>query len=445
MKKSFLSACFVILASVMLSSCSNDEDGIRLPSEDAQAVSSSRISIDEARADLESLLDDLERNDSRGLGTYSHRRIKSSYAVTLSSPASRSEDADSSVIYVFNFEDEEGYAIMSGDERLPSLISLTESGSLEEGEEIDDPGVAIFLEGVERHLEDQKMNITQNVISDVTFGGADYDIYGEWENIVYNQYGVCPVKWGQDSIYNEYCPKINNQHTATGCAATALAQLMAIYKYPQSYRGYTFSWEDMLYYPMIDLCPAKGRNDIARLMQQLGLKDNLDISYGIKGSSAQDVTIIRTLRSFGYTTTMDLKDYKTSDVIEDLKNGYGVLIGGQSHKKVTKIFGITVNVEYDGGHLWLAHGLLERRRKVSHYSASGSYTGSSYETQWYPLCNWGWNGLSDGYYLSGAFDSTKGGTFSDYEPSSRNDETVIEEGTDGNYQYKLFAVTGIRK
>lgn len=443
MKKSVLSVSFAILSSIALSSCNNEEDIINVPVDEIPTVSSSRISMDEARADLESLLDDLDRANSRGLETHSRRRIKSSYSRPIATPGSRSEETDSAVIYVFNFEDEEGYAIMSGDTTLPSLISLTESGSLEEGDVIDDPGVAKFLEGMEGYHNDQKQNLAQAVVIETTIGASSYDVYGEWENIVYHQNGVCPVKWGQEEPYNKYCPRENFESTVTGCAATALAQLMAIYKYPQSYNDYTFSWEDMTSRSSGEACSKKGQDDIARLMQQLGLKDNLNMDYGVKQSGAKNKNIIRTLRSFGYSTPNERKDYKTSDIIEDLKNGYGVLIGGQSQKKVTKILGITVYVDYDGGHLWLAHGLLERRRTVAHYSGNVCLS-RSYESQWYPLCNWGWNGKCDGYYFSGAFDINKSGAYPDSEPSSRDDETTVE-GSKGNFQYKLFTITGIRK
>lgn len=69
---------------------------------------------------------------------------------------------------------------------------------------------------------------------------------------------------------------------------------------------------------------------------------------------------------------------------------------------------------------------------------------TSYESQWYPLCNWGWGGSRDGYYLSAAFDTTKGYSYSENETSSRSSDPV--EGTsDYNYQFKLTAITGIRK
>lgn len=57
------------------------------------------------------------------------------------------------------------------------------------------------------------------------------------------------------------------------------------------------------------------------------------------------------------------------------------------------------------------------------------------------LCNWGWDGLSDGYFLSGAFDAMSGPSYTDQLKS----KTLVESGSEYNYQYSLKAVTGIRK
>jgi len=236
----------------------------------------------------------------------------------------------------------------------------------------------------------------------------------------------------------------NNAPTYTGCVATAVAQLMAIYKFPESYDNYSFSWGDMTSNKYGKYCSSKGQDDIAILMQQLGLKKNLDVSYGNNSSGAKTENIIRTLKSFGYSQPGVLIGYRTIEVIEDLKKGYGVLICGYSNKTTTRFLGIKIKTKYSGGHQWLAHGLLERRREIKHYNSNGNYVSSSYESQWYPLCNWGWGGNRDGYYLSAAFDTNNGCLFSEGEPTSRSGD--LPEGTsDYNYQFKISAITGIRK
>lgn len=441
---------FVLFISSLLVSCTNDIELGDLSSNEDKS-NSYAISLNEAKSDLESLLYDLDGVYSRSFGDSKHRKIKSSYSILLNSQISRAEESDSTIIHVFNFENNEGYAIMSGDSRLPSLISLTDSGSLEEDEEIEDPGVAIFLEGMDNLYNERSHNLQNDYMIDVLGGGSSgdssgqsYDVYEKWENIIYHQNGVCPVKWNQNSPYNKYCPLNNNQPTYTGCVATAVAQLMAIYKYPQSYNGYSFSWNDMTQWKYAYECSTIGQDNIARLMQQLGLKNNLNVTYGIDGSSAKTEDIIRTLRSFGYSNSGTLNDYSTSKIVAELKNGHGVLICGFSHKKVISFLGIKIKNVYSGGHQWLAHGLLERRREIKHYNSNGGLISTSYETHWYPLCNWGWGGLNDGYYLSEAFDTTKGYCYSENATSSRSSNPV--EGTaDYNYQFKLTAITGIRK
>lgn len=219
---------------------------------------------------------------------------------------------------------------------------------------------------------------------------------------------------------------------------------MSIYKYPTAYKGYSFDWNEMTKNKYGWNCTSKGQDQIARLMVELGTKSNLDMSYNLSekgGSGANADNIPRTLKNFGYSNGGSLKGYNTSSVVSELKSGYGVLVGGFSHKKVKKFLGIKIKTTYSGGHRWLCHGLLERRRTVKTYSSSGVLQNTTTESEWYPLCNWGWGGYQDGYYLSSAFNSNNGASYPDATRS-----TSSENGSeDYNYQFKITAVTGIRK
>lgn len=50
----------------------------------------------------------------------------------------------------------------------------------------------------------------------------------------------------------------------------------------------------------------------------------------------------------------------------------------------------------------------------------------------------GWNGLDSGYYYSGAFNTDKG-------PETDFEKTRSNSKEDGNFRYKLSAITEIRK
>ena len=166
------------------------------------------------------------------------------------------------------------------------------------------------------------------------------------------------------------------------------------------------------------------------------------MEYGVSedgSSAAYPKKIMRTLKNFGYSDGGVLKDYDTETVVAELKNGHCVLPGGCSYKQERSFIGIKVSPEYSGGHRWLCHGLLERRRKIKMY-IDDTYQGYTIESEWYPLCNWGWDGYYDGYYLSGVFDTTK-----DIPYSSDTKSEQAKEGEEGNYQFEINVVTGIRR
>lgn len=317
---------------------------------------------------------------------------------------------------------------------MPSLFALADTGELVESVCVDNPGLVKFMECIDDNT----------VISgggSKSSGNDTKTVYGEWKNVVYKQGGYCKVKWGQGSPYNNYCPVLDGKNAKTGCVATAVAQLMSIYKHPVSHNGYSYSWSEMTASKKASGCSLKGQSQIARLMAELGLGGNLSMDYGVSASGAKPDNIARTLTNFGYSSGGSLKGYNTDEVVSEIKRGNSVLAVGYSFKTEKKVLGIHVKTTYSGGHCWLFHGLMERRREVKTYDGKNVLIEAKTECLWYPLCNWGWDGLSDGYYLSGAFDAMSGPSYTDQLKS----KTLVESGSEYNYQYSLMAVTGIRK
>lgn len=208
---------------------------------------------------------------------------------------------------------------------------------------------------------------------------------------------------------------------------------MSMYKHPKSYNDYKFDWD----FIFGGLVTKEGDPDkvIARLIQQLGLPQNLDVDYnlysGSVGSHTDPDKIKRTLNNFGYTSSGTVA-YVTNDIVAELRAGYPCLIFGYEHQSVTGWW-LWEHTRYSGGHGWLAHGLMYRNRLVTEYSKDGSVSSSYYEIAGpYLLCNMGWRGnLGDGYYLAGVFDMI-------------NMPNVTRSEREGYYQYNRM-VTGIRK
>lgn len=118
----------------------------------------------------------------------------------------------------------------------------------------------------------------------------------------------------------------------------------------------------------------------------------------------------------------------------EIKNGYPVIAGGLEIKE---------GATSPSGHAWLIHGLLERTRVVEiHDLKTKAFIRSYEETEYYPLCNWGWSGLADGYYLSGAFSpGMSNNVFNEDLTHPSNLHNTVKH----DYKYAQQMITGIRK
>lgn len=380
----------------------------------------------EARESLEKLLTKLNIPSTRG-GDAKLPPITSVYTMGKAAEMTRAGEAVEPYFHIFNFGDEEGFAIMSGDDRVEPLLALTFQGELTPETEIDNPGFEFAYEKMEDYyIARIGFDTIPSIQPDLPIPPRDTLPLPELpvrdtivDTLIYYtmKYGYCPVKWGQGHPYNTYCYTDDNEIAKTGCVATAVAQLMAIYQYPNSYNGYSFNWTEMR-----KLSPdSTGTYQIARLMQQLGLSNNLDMDYGTANSGASPSYIPRTLRNFGYANGGQWIDYDAGRVYNELRNGYPVLLGGS---------------DGNAGHRWLTHGIMELRKNYKGYNELDEIILSySYFQGYYFLNNWGWSGNCDGFFLSEIFAPY---SLPDYPDPTRSVDP-------NNYQNNVTAVVGIRK
>lgn len=417
------SRLIILVSAVAFAACSDTvDDSLPVPVQEEETVIEDNpfaITIDEAEKTLEEILAHDCESTTKGGGISQIKRIKSRYTIGGESNVTRAASGEEVIaehprVHVFNFDDNGGFAIMGADKRGAPMLALTEKGELTPDMTIDNPGVAAAL----AHAEAVYAQMIVEAGCDTTYVTSGVVVSAiVKDSLVVNRHGQCPVNWGQGYPYNQYCPidATTGQQSVTGCLATAVAQLMAIHKYPSSFGVNTFNWNSMI--------AGTDNSGIASLMLLLGLPGNLNMSYGSNGSEALFSNVPQTLQNFGYSNPGTYANYNTDVILNYVIAGKPVLIAGTNSANT--------------GHAWLGDGGRIVTVTTHVYNLlNGQYAVLGPVSSKYVHCNFGWEGNANGLYLSAHFDS--GATHYELDDPYSNP-------LNNAYNNNLKMVTGISK
>lgn len=280
--------------------------------------------------------------------------------------------------YVFNKGNEEGFVILSADDCMPAVLGVVEGSGFD----------------YDKIPENMKWWLSQ----------YDYSVYsyaskGKKYASAEAKKDIAPllggIKWDQESPYNDMCPILDGKKSATGCVATAMAQVMYMYQWPEKgcgkneyeftyldsfYRVKTFElsrdfsqstyqWDKML--KTYDGNATKEQKDaVAQLMYDCGAASNMD--YGPTSGTYEYNAVSALVKNFSYDTSIceERRCYYDDDVWENMV--YENLSKGMPLIYVGAISG-------GAAHAFVCDG----------YKADDNM---------YHI-NWGWGGLDDGYFL----------------------------------------------
>ena len=264
-------------------------------------------------------------------------------------------------LYVFNVEANEGFVIVSGDDRTQSILGYAYTGEINMGQmPCNMKWLLSYYDTAIGQLGDDFAQSASTTLSSAT--------YAEIPAIVGTQ-------WGQGDPYNAQCPQHEGERCITGCVATAMAQVMNHNRWPQSQTTEIPAYTTNTLHISMPALPAKQFNwdnmtaaGIAELMLYCGQAVKMDYTTAASGAMSRDVP--EAMKSiFGYSTAASLAsrasytDEQWVDMIyKELQEGYPVLYFGQSAT--------------DGGHAFIVDGYADGKYHI----------------------NWGWNGYCDGYF-----------------------------------------------
>lgn len=301
------------------------------------------------------------------------------------------------LLYIVDFQNDNGYAIVSSKKETDGLIAITESGS--KSDILENNGMEMF---------------TDMAISYVTNSSKDSLLkplpelweYKNWTttDTVFNFAPRISLKLGQHWPEGYYCP-----NKKSGCVTTAIAQAFSYFEQPsllkleypeRNKRTCELDWSDIKkHYSYGEYCAYscqsedKSHYELARLCRQLGYKMNATYKKGSTPINFDSVPNGIAEAGLKCSGRKELKDpiYLSEEFAKDVV----VIMMG------TDIRNDTVY----GCHCWIVDGgfLLE----TTHYElAIPPYVSVddepieniSYSKSSFVHINWGWNGNSNGYF-----------------------------------------------
>lgn len=274
--------------------------------------------------------------------------------------------------YVVNLADDNGFVIVSGDDRFRPVLGYSRNGSFNENNAVPD-GLAYWLSFLSEEMDAALAN------------GYEGGTTTRSASSTYNS-SIAPLittKWGQGSPYNNKIPNY-----ATGCVATGMAQVMNYWKYPAHgigshtnafFKAYsadfgatTYDWDNMKdeYGGKYD---TKAQVDaVSTLLYHVGVAT--DMRWTSDNSATPNMySAYALINFFGYNKNLyaESRDYMSLGawkalIIDQLSTGHPICYAGMTSDTSGE------------GHFFVLDG---------YDATSGKFH-----------FNWGWNGLYDGYF-----------------------------------------------
>lgn len=301
------------------------------------------------------------------------------------------------VYYVFNCSDG-GYIITSADDAAAPVLGIVDRGEFD---------YDALPDGLKYRLDEYGSEIAYARISGQSYSSTRGD----------SQFApVTPLiktLWNQTAPYNADCPVYNNAVTAAGAVGTAMAQVMRYYKYPaMAQDSVRYNWKDSIMacdlstyapdwskmpYAISNATPADQKNAVADLIKKCGLACKTD--WGAASIAYSYIAARALVDNFKYapSISMERRIYYTTEgwnelLYNEVKSGRPVIYTGTGPS---------------GWHTFICDG----------YLSDGLFH-----------INWGWGGVSDGYFMLSAL----------------NPPTIGQAGGAGRYNSNEYAAIGIQ-
>jgi len=281
-----------------------------------------------------------------------------------------------SLYYVFNVGNDKGFVIVAGDDAVSPILAYADRGDFSEREMA--PAAKAMLESYAQQIERIQQDPSLSVAAATSYAAIA---------------PMVETQWNQMEPYNYMCPIIRGEavRSVTGCVATAMAQIIYYHKHPveqtKAIPAYelssryvipgadpvTLNWDAMqLTYTGSEAEDDPSALAVAQLMVLCG--KSVKMSYSSSASGAASESVPAALKEYfdydGAAHMVYRDEYANADwekmIYDELAAKRPVYLSG------TSVSGTSVV-----GHAFVCDG----------YDGEGLFH-----------INWGWGGMSDGFF-----------------------------------------------
>lgn len=337
-------------------------------------------------------------HQSVATGSFKAARSMKAADLTLVHAEASQTVAEANDYYAFNVPSG-GWIVVAGEDHAKPVLAYSDQGNLD----FDNLPCTFkaLLEGYKREIEYLQAYTDDDLMLATMPARA-------------KEFGVEPLiksTWGQEEPYDWQCPTYHGEYCVVGCVATAMAQVMNYWMYPQSCNaigsyycydiGQTVSglpattfnynlildsychwdWDNSVL--VQDTYTDAQAQEVAKLSRYCG--QAVEMGYSPEGSGAYTSDQLAAMKDFGYRSTAKLV-YRSG-------SGWG---GGYSTSEWETMIKTELNagrpilysandINGGGGHAFICDG----------YKSDGTFH-----------FNMGWYGTCDGWYVSTALNMT---------------------------------------
>ena len=401
MKKIFIVALCV---AGMMSSCSDIDDNIANDAKSSILLTQQEYASIVPDSQLEMTQDEIVDMVSKFSTTgNSTRAIAANPTIVKKFSLSSYSNGKQIPLYEvsLNEGDDAGYAIVSGDERVPGVIAYVEHGSL--NDTLTNKGAdslrasakakisakigtsSFTFEGVKDRIEVQK-GITRSV--------ATSDPQG---TLLKQVTPLITTKWNQCAPYNNLMDETTASEmqnwpyygkNAVGCTAVAIAQIVAFYECLSTVNGVSLNWSALKASSQISNYGNESlKTQISNLFYHVAHGIQTTWNNGVGGAKISNASSYLSRLGITFDSGRKWAGYSmdAGRIIESLDKLYTVIITG-AYEAGTRSSSV------GGRHCWILDGYQIRRRTTTTRIIVK-------QNDTYIHANFGWSGSEDGYYM----------------------------------------------